>query len=315
MPEPRVSIICSLYKGEKYLSSYFENVRAQTIFNELEIVLVHNEPSSLELAIIKDFSGRYPHQLKHLAVENVEPLGASWNRGWQAVSSDRVAIWNVDDRRVPDSLWAQTQSFLAWPDAIAVYGDYIEVPQVGMVSGTKRRTPQFDRKTFLRSFPQGGAFMVYRRDLIDRIGGFDEQLPVGPDMEYSFRIAAAGLGMARAEGVLGYFTNVLSGLSTRESGQPAARDRAAVQLRYAVYDKIDVGLLDALKDFRPDEILVNNVWQPLEKYWMDVKSYRESKQGLWILGKLRRFFRLTLNRLGLLEVIHALQRRLTHRDL
>jgi hypothetical protein len=184
-----------------------------------------------------------------------------------------------------------------------------------MVSGTKRRTPQFDRKTFLRSFPQGGAFMVYRRDLIDRIGGFDEQLPVGPDMEYSFRIAAAGLRMARAEGVLGYFTNVLSGLSTRESGQPAARDRAAVQLRYAVYDKINPAELANLREFRSDEILVNGKWTQLNQYWPSMSSYRDSKQTLWSLGKLRILFRSVLRRFGLLRLFHVLQQRITDRDI
>jgi glycosyltransferase involved in cell wall biosynthesis len=315
MPAPQISIVCSLYRSETYLGSFFKNLTEQTIFSNSELILIQNEPDPNEVELVRSFYQAHPDSVKQIKVDLVEPLGASWNRGWQAASGSFVAIWNVDDRRVPDSLRVQAQALLQDPEAVATYGNYIEVALVGTTSGTRRSTPQFDHETFMRSFPQGGAFTVYRRELIDRIGGFDEQLRVGPDMEFSFRIAAAGLRMQRADGVLGYFTNAGHGLSTRDGSRPAARDRAAIQLRYAAYDKIDPAEIASLKEFRADQVLVNGSWIKLERYWPEMRSYRDSRRALWTLGKLRNLFRSTLRRLGLLNLLHTMQRRLTDRDL
>ena len=68
--EIRVSILTSCYRGIQYLPKYFDNVASQTLFQQLEIVFIHNEPSADELLLIRNFSAKYPNQIQHIKVKN-----------------------------------------------------------------------------------------------------------------------------------------------------------------------------------------------------------------------------------------------------
>jgi hypothetical protein len=313
MSKTSVSIICSLYQGEKYLASYLEDVKRQTLFDAVELIFVHNLPTLGELTLIKEFASSAA-PVSHLKLDALEPLPASWNRGLQQAQGEFVTIWNVDDRREADSLQRQMERLLQSPELAAVYGDYIEVPRAETKQGTRRTTPEYEPNYFMRSFPQGGAFTLWRRSAFQDLGGFDEQLRVGPDMEHSLRTAATGRQMGKVPGLLGYFTNESAGLSTRQGRQPAAADRSAIQLRYAVYDKLDPDVpLPA--GFDPDRVLVGGEWQPLERYWPQMHAVRRSRAGLKRLGRLRFGLRAGLSRLGLLNLVHAVQKRITNKDL
>ena len=310
----RLSVVTSLYKGERYLTSFFENLVAQTIFPRLELVLVHNDPTEDELALVADFERRHPGYLNHLVVRPVEPLGASWNRGWQAARGEYIAIWNVDDRRLPDSLARQVASLDESPAPVLSYGDYVEVLDYGEEAGKRRVTPAYSRRTFSRGFPQGGAFFVFRRRLVEQVGYFDEQFRVGVDFDFSVRLALAGLEMVRNQELLGYFTNVEEGLSTRDGAHRSAVERTLVQLRYGIYDKVRPEYVAQAREYRLDEILSFGEWSRLEAYVPSYRQYLESRRYLWSLGALRNGIRTIFKKLGILRVMYKLQDRFIGRE-
>ena len=51
--KPKVSVITSYFKGEKYLPTFIENLKSQTIFDSLELCFNHNEPTQNELEMVK----------------------------------------------------------------------------------------------------------------------------------------------------------------------------------------------------------------------------------------------------------------------
>ncbi|MBI3160564.1 MAG: glycosyltransferase [Chloroflexi bacterium] len=312
---PRISVVTSLYHGYRYLAPFLENLWEQSCFPDMELVLVHNEPEPEEEALVSGFKMDYPLQVQHLVVADVETLGASWNRASAAARGEYIAIWNVDDRRPTDSLARQVQALAAYPAAVLCYGDYIEVGVYGQEEGRRRATPPYSPGYFRRSFPQGGAFWLFRKNLLERAGPFDEQFSVGPDMELSLRIAALGLKMLRVDGVVGYFTNEGKGLSTRQGAEPSAVERTAIQLRYAIYDKVHPEYQEEAYLYRQTEILKGGEWQPLSAWWPGAARYRSLRRPLWVLGWLRNAFRTALDALGLLERLHDWQARVLKRDL
>ncbi len=311
---PRISVVTSLFHGCRYLAGFLENLSEQTCFPDCELILVHNEPEPEELALVRGFIADYPHQVQHLVVETVESLSASWNRGCTAARGEYIAIWNVDDRRTPESLASQVQAIAPHPAAALCYGDYLEVPRYGEEAGERRETPPYAAGFFQRAFPQGGAFWLLRRMALQQVGPFDEQFRVGPDMELSLRMAVNGLEMVRAPGLLGYFTNEAKGLSTRQGAEPAAVERTAIQLRYAVYDKIRPEYQEEAYLYRIDEIQTGPDWQPLAAYWPRLRAYRRPRRVLWLAGWLRLTLRALLTRLGLLERLHEWQARVLKRE-
>lgn len=312
---PKLSILTSIYRGEDYLAAFLAQVTAQTVFPQAELVAVMNEGHPTERELLNEFGRQYPGQLQLIEVERVETLGASWNRAWRAARGQYLAIWNIDDRRAPDSLARQVAALEAHPDWALCYGDYLAVPAYGAEEGRRRHTPEFSPSYFARALPQGGAFWVLRRSMADHIGYFDEQFKVGPDFDYSVRMALAGLHMGRVDGLLGYFTDAAQGLSTRDGADQSAADRTAIQLRYKILDKVEHRYLDATGQYRIDGVLQFGEWLPLKQILPGFRVNRAREVWLSALGWLRSIFRGLLRALGLLGPLHRLLERSLKREL
>lgn len=312
---PSLSVLTSVYRGENYLPDFFRNLRNQTLFTELELILVLNEPTASEKRLANDFQMRLPDQVVILYAHNRETLGASWNRAWTISRAPYLAMWNVDDRRRVDSLQRQLAEIEQNPDWSMCYGDYVAVSEYGEELGIHRPTPTFSAAYFRRTFPQGGAFWLFRRSIFEVVGYFDEQFLVGADMELSLRMAVAGLEMGRCEGLLGYFTDAAMGLSTRDGARISEIERTVIQLRYGVYDKVNRDLLGEVNKYRLDAIKQSGSWILINTYLPNLTSYLQWRRSLWIVGFLRHWFRVVMARLGLLRYLHNVQDRYLKREI
>jgi len=291
-----------VYKGEPFLAAYCVELEKQTLFPELEIIFVCNEPSVNERKLVNSFWDNYPDQVQLLEVPR-ETLGASWNRAWAAARAPLLAIWNIDDRRLPDSLERQIGA-MRGSKAVLCYGDYMLVKKYGTEEGLVRKTPEYHSGHFSRAYAQGGPFWIFRRELGDKIGYFDEQFRVAADMDLSFRIAANQLPMGRVDGVLGYFTDAQQGLSTHAGGQEAILERTAIQLRYGIFDKVRRDLLPAVEHFRLAEFQNFGQWRPVTEVLPSYGAFLRMRKPLWLLGHARTMMRSLLARVGLLSWLH-----------
>lgn len=255
----------------------------------LEWVLIHNEPSPHEMEIVKEFQERFPEKIKHFVVQPVEPLSASWNRGWKCASAEYVSFWNLDDRRPQDSLQRQVETLEQNLDCVMTYGDYMEVTQYGSLSGRWRKTPPAHTIVLQRVFP-GGAFMVWRKNAAERLGYFDEQLHIACDYDLVTRAAASGMKICKTSGLVGYFTNEGVGLSTIKGTKKETVEKTVVQLRYAIFDKVIPKSTSDAKDYRISEILIEGQWFSLALFVRNYLSYVRRRMFLQNLGGLRKFF-------------------------
>jgi hypothetical protein len=269
-----VSILTPCFRGEPYLEGYFEAVLAQTALEQIEVVLVHNEPSPEELAIIASVNARHPGLVRHVVVpEGWDPeqargararesVSRSMNRGVAAASGAFVALWNVDDVRLPDSVEAEARTLREHPDALMTYGDMVMVRRYGDTVGDLIASPEFDRATFMRGC--FGGFQMWRREALDLVGPFDEQLRSGADFDLWVRFAANG-ELVRTPQVLGYYLNAGTGLSTSADGlQPT--ERTVVELRYGILDKIEPRYLARASRYRVGELRIGDDWVSVEAY-------------------------------------------------
>jgi glycosyltransferase involved in cell wall biosynthesis len=313
--QPKISLLTSLFKSEKYLKHFLDEIQMQSIFADCEFVFVLNEASEIEKNLCEQANKDFSDQIRILYVNPVENLGASWNRAWKAARAPYVAMWNVDDRRYSDSLQAQYEAMEAHPKWQLCYGDYIRVTKYGLEDGEIRKTPKFSIKLFRRAFPQGGAFWLMRKDIGEELGLFDEQFKVGPDLDLSIRMAEAGLEMGRVDQTLGFFTDAEEGLSTREGGLESAIERSVIQLRYGIFDKVRVEHIVAAQKYRIGEIQNLGKWTTLEKYLPMLNRSLEKRKPLWTLGKLRNGSRSLLNKMGLLQLIYSIQKRFIGKEI
>ncbi|MDD5355453.1 MAG: hypothetical protein PHY56_02825, partial [Candidatus Omnitrophica bacterium] len=64
MSEILVSLITSAYRSDRYLEEYFKNICSQSIFNQMETILVLNEPSFGESIIANKYLDLFPEQFR-----------------------------------------------------------------------------------------------------------------------------------------------------------------------------------------------------------------------------------------------------------
>jgi glycosyltransferase involved in cell wall biosynthesis len=273
----RITAIASCFRGAKYLPAFLESCARQTIADETEVLLVHNEPTDDELAIVAAFVDRHPGLVAHLVVPR-ESLAVSTNRALVAARGEYVAIWNVDDLRTPDSLEACARTLDRCPEAAFTYGDYLLVDRWQATDGPRVTPPEFERREFTRSMHLG-PFYMWRRSLCEEIGYWDEQLRMGADFDYAIRLALAGDGV-RTDALLGYYLDEGLGLSTAATSvQPI--EAAALILRYGALDKLDLAYYGPARRYRLDDIRRGDEWIPLDRLAPDHQRYA---RGRWWLA-------------------------------
>ena len=258
-----VSCIVPYFRGERYLPGFLNNVLKQSMLSQMEIVLAHNEPTSTELETVEKFKRAHPGVINHLIVKTVEAISVSMNRCIKNANGRYVAIWNVDDLRTPNSLELQAAFLDKNSGPVLVYGDYLIVNEFGKTSGKLVSSPKFDRTEFKRSM-HCGPFPMWRREIHNRVGFFDEQFRSGADFDLMVRIAL-NYEMGKVPGLLGYYLDEGRGLSTRKGGLQAA-ERTVIELRYGAYDKVDLWYVGQARKYRIYD--VNN-----DKQWFSVGEF------------------------------------------
>lgn len=287
----KVSAIVSCYNGEKYLPAFLENCAAQSMAAQTEIVLVHNNPSPNELGIVKAFIEKHPALLNHIIVPR-EPLAVSTNRAIIAAKGEYVCIWNIDDLRTSNSLELMAKTLDSNQQTGFTYGDFTIVKNWLEKMGKPIVVPDFERKIFIFGMHLG-PFYMWRKDLCEKIGYWDEQFKSGADFDYAVRLALESEGK-KTQGLLGYYLDEGIGLSTGKTPwQPI--ERTVIELRYGIYQKLDFWYYTRAKKYRLNEILQSGKWYPLGDFVPHFKDFAQSrklmvwaimKYPFWILKRL-----------------------------
>jgi glycosyltransferase involved in cell wall biosynthesis len=288
---PTVSVITPVYRGERYLSGFFDALVSQTIFSESELVLVHNQPSIAERDLVRSFARSYPDKLVHLVIDEtnacrldhrpgswaLETVSQSMNRAIASARSEYIALWNVDDVRVPDSLERQVAVLEAQPTIGLTYGDFVIVARPGDTVGFHQISPEFDREKATRSCL--GGFQMWRKSVHDVAGLFDEQLRSGADFDLWIRVAAQS-SMKKTPGDLGYYLDAGEGLSTRKGGLRYIED-TLIGLRYGIIDRIDYRLLQQAGQYRSTEVHFGGKWRAVAEFFPEYDARAATLKRLW----------------------------------
>ncbi|CAB4694576.1 unannotated protein [freshwater metagenome] len=205
-PDPHGEIVAAIlvsHDGARWLPAVIEGLQTQT--RPLDQVVVvdttsrDESPALLEAAFgpVRTAPGStgYPVAVR-LGLEQVDPR-ASW-------------IWLLHDDANPDpgALEALLAAAADHPEASILGPKLREWPslrrllELGVtISGTGRRETGLERGEYdqgqhddvRRVLAVNTAGMLVRRDVLEQLGGFDEQLPVfGNDLDFGWRAAAAG---------------------------------------------------------------------------------------------------------------------------
>lgn len=185
---PRVSVVLPVHNGEQFLAAAIDSVLEQSLA-DLELVIVNDGSTDRSEEIIRLYEDP---RISYYAHENMG-LGASLNRGISLARADLVARMDCDDVAHPGRLQAQTDYLSLHPDVAAV-GTSFDV-----VDPSLRRLETFTALTepddvaldmFVRN-PVGHGTAMFRKAIIQDLGGYDETSGAIEDYDLWWRVSRA----------------------------------------------------------------------------------------------------------------------------
>ena len=192
---PLVSAIVSTYNAEKYIRGCLESLLAQTIAPSVEIIVIDSASPQGEGDIVREFQASSPDRtIRYLRTENRESVYAAWNRGIKLATGKYITNANTDDRLRRDALEHMTQVMEACPDIDLVYADVIKTGTANQTFDRCTPTgvlcwPDWDRQRLLAEGCFIGPQPVWRREVHERYGYFDERYSISADYEFWLRIS------------------------------------------------------------------------------------------------------------------------------
>jgi glycosyltransferase involved in cell wall biosynthesis len=186
MSAPAVSVLMSVRNGAPWVKEAVESVLGQT-FPDLELVVIDDGSTDATAALLASI--RDPR----LRVERQPPRGLtpSLNRALALARAPLVARLDADDLALPERLARQRAFLDAHPDVGLLGTAAREVDAAGRELGVTR-PPEDDaaiRGALIRRNPFVHSSVMMRRDTVEKVGGYDESLPVAQDYDLWMRLS------------------------------------------------------------------------------------------------------------------------------
>lgn len=186
---PRVSVIITVYNGEKYLQETLDSLAAQR-YSNLEIVLVDDGSTDATAAIARSCSGN----LNYIYQDNSGQV-AAFNRGVREATGDYIGVVDADDLWAEDKLQHQLRPLL---DDAGLQMSLGQLQRFWIDGNGKRRCLPSERAM---SFLAG----LFRRELFRDIGPLDGGLASHYDLDWYMRAREQGVRMFIHDEVVGYY--------------------------------------------------------------------------------------------------------------
>ncbi len=186
----QVSVIVPLYNLRAFVGEAIDSVLAQTLgADALEIIVVDDGSTDGGGDVVRGYGAR----ITYVRQENCG-LPAARNTGIRLGRAPFLTFLDADDRILPEKLAAQLDAFARDSEAALVYTGWHYIDERG------ERLPQRGRSVHggdvLPDLVLGNLIhphtALVRREIVERVGGFDESLTSVEDWDLWLRISRAG---------------------------------------------------------------------------------------------------------------------------
>jgi glycosyltransferase involved in cell wall biosynthesis len=195
----RVTVIVPTYNAAAWVAETIDSVIAQT-YPHVEFIVVDDGSQDDSVAIVRAKLARdFKHDWQVVELGHNRGVSAARNAGLRAASGSWIQFLDSDDLIAPEKLACEmARARQAGPDVAAVYSPfrqcYIDAGAISwqgpLVDPDSEGRPAI--MCLVNGFrPLHGAGLA-RREILDRIGGFDETLRFWECEEINVRLAKAG---------------------------------------------------------------------------------------------------------------------------
>jgi glycosyltransferase involved in cell wall biosynthesis len=184
---PLISVVMPVHNARPFLGESIRSILEQT-FSDFEFVILDDASADGSVELLREWSLRDKRIHLH---ESKKRLGLSGSAN-AVVSKARASIvarMDADDIAHPDRLRRQWNIIEGRPD-VAVVGTLCNGIDASGREVRPRDRWRLVRRSAYIPFPHGSA--MFRREVFDQVGGYDETVNSGEDQDLFSRMAAHG---------------------------------------------------------------------------------------------------------------------------
>jgi glycosyltransferase involved in cell wall biosynthesis len=183
---PQVSVVIPVFNRPEAVSRAIASVLAQT-FQDFEIIVVDDASTDATATTVAAIGDPRIMLIRH---EQRRGGGAARNSGIRASRGPYVAFLDSDDEWLPTKLQKQLDLFQTSPIRPALLYAGVErvLPNGVVTKDTPRKYDDLARKLLTDNVIGGASVAIVRREVLEQVGGFDEDLSAGQDVDLWLKI-------------------------------------------------------------------------------------------------------------------------------
>lgn len=188
MSNPLVSVIMPVYNAERYLTEAINSILSQTLKN-FEFILINDASTDKTLQMIHKFQKK-DKRIRIINNKKNLQMAESLNLAINQAKSDFIARMDQDDISLPDRLKVQYAFMQSHPYVVMVGNNVLIIDEMGQVV-SKRTYPITSlglKKIMFRYSPFAHPTVMFRKDAIQRLGGYSPEKHPCSDIDLWFRL-------------------------------------------------------------------------------------------------------------------------------
>jgi glycosyltransferase involved in cell wall biosynthesis len=193
--EYSLTIITSVFNGDRYIQHFLEQIAKQTIYDKCQHIIINANSPGHEEEVILHFAKEHPN-VEYTRLEQDPGLYAVWNMAIKNSRADYLVNANLDDRLAPFAYELLLRELEEHPEVALVYSDAYITDIPNQTFGSHSYLSFYSASDFSYAALQKACFIgshpLWRKSMHKKHGLFNEQFLCAGDWEMWLRAASQG---------------------------------------------------------------------------------------------------------------------------